>query len=69
MTLCQSSGTLARTMGAGTRTLFGKAEIVLIRTDETAYRLECWRSYATYVQGFLAEAAREFGQAASGAGN
>ena len=39
----------------------GKAEIVLMRLDdEPTYRVECWRSFAPYVLGFLNEAAREF---------
>lgn len=45
--------------GSATRTLLGKAEIVLIRWPGTAprYRVECWRSFSTYVHGFLVEAA------------
>lgn len=45
--------------GSATRTLLGKAEIVLIRRAGPVpnYRVECWRSFATYVHGFLAEAA------------
>jgi sarcosine oxidase, subunit gamma len=47
--------------GMATRTILGKAEIVLARTDDApAFRVECWRSFATYVQDFLAEAARDF---------
>ncbi len=47
--------------GTATRTLLGKAEIVLLRTDDApAYRLECARSFARYVDAFLADAAREF---------
>ena len=49
-------------VGMATRTLLGKCEIVLFRlpgTDPT-FRLECWRSYATYISAFLTEAAREF---------
>lgn len=47
--------------GAATRTLIGKAEIVLMRLDDTpTYRVECWRSFASYVHAYLAEAAREF---------
>jgi sarcosine oxidase subunit gamma len=47
--------------GAATRTLMGKAEIVLWRLAEAqAYRLDCARSYAPYVAAFLREAAREF---------
>jgi sarcosine oxidase subunit gamma len=47
--------------GTATRTLLGKAEIVLMRLDDgPTYRVECWRSFAQYVHGFLLEAAREF---------
>ncbi|MDE1570617.1 sarcosine oxidase subunit gamma [Aquabacter sp. P-9] len=47
--------------GSATRTLLGKAEIVLLRPGtEHIYRVECWRSFATYVHGFLTEAALEF---------
>jgi sarcosine oxidase subunit gamma len=46
--------------GAATRTLLGKAEIVLIRPAATpSFRVECWRSFADYVHAFLAEAARD----------
>lgn len=46
--------------GSGTRTLLGKAEIVLLRPGEApVFRVECWRSFATYVHGFLTEAARD----------
>lgn len=51
------------TFGAGdaTRTLLGKAEIILWRLhDAPAYRVECGRSFAPYVYAFLREAAREF---------
>lgn len=45
--------------GSATRTLLGKAEIVLIRWPGATprYRVECWRSFSTYVHGFLVEAA------------
>lgn len=46
-------------VGQATRTLLGKAEIVLWRLDG-AWRLECGRSFAPYVWAFLGEAAREF---------
>ena len=43
--------------GSATRTLLGKAEIVLIRASAAPlYRVECWRSFSTYVHGFLNEA-------------
>ena len=44
------------TPGSATRTLLGKAEIVLWRLAEArAYRVECARSFAPYVQRFLEE--------------
>ena len=47
--------------GAASRTLLGKVEIVVARTDDwPIYRVECWRSFASYAYGFLAEAAQEF---------
>jgi len=47
--------------GFATRTLLGKAEIVLIREDDApTYRVECWRSFGPYVHGYLLEAARDF---------
>jgi sarcosine oxidase, subunit gamma len=47
--------------GSATRTLLGKAEIVLMRLDDApTYRVECGRSFARYVHDFLLEAAREF---------
>ncbi len=46
--------------GHATRTLLGKAEIILSRpTDAMAFEIECARSYAAYVRDFLIEAARE----------
>jgi sarcosine oxidase subunit gamma len=50
--------------GHATRTLLGKAEIVLSRpADALAFEIECARSYAAYVRDFLIEAAREHGAA------
>jgi sarcosine oxidase subunit gamma len=45
--------------GMCTRTLLGKAEIVLWRT-ESGFHIEAWRSFLPYVWRFLEEAAREF---------
>jgi len=46
--------------GFATRTLLGKAEIILAKTDDLpTFEVECGRSFATYVQDFLLEAARE----------
>jgi sarcosine oxidase subunit gamma len=45
--------------GFATRTLLGKAEIVLFRMEEpAAWRVECGWSFSSYVHGFLLEAAR-----------
>ncbi|MDM9648850.1 sarcosine oxidase subunit gamma [Rhizobium sp. S163] len=48
-------------VGACSRTLFGKAEIVLFRTEEDTFRVECWRSFADFVFGLLAEGAEDAG--------
>ena len=40
-------------VGSGSRTVFGKAEIVLLRTAKTRFRVECWRSFAPYVKDLL----------------
>lgn len=45
-------------VGMATRTVLAKAEILLVRVDEDAFEVECWRSFADYVRGFLVEAAR-----------
>lgn len=46
-------------VGACSRTVLGKAEVVLWRTAEDTFRVECWRSFSDYVFTFLAEAARD----------
>lgn len=46
-------------VGACSRTVLGKAEIVLYRTAADAFRVECWRSFSDYVFTFLGEAARD----------
>jgi sarcosine oxidase subunit gamma len=48
-------------VGACSRTLFGKAEVVLLRLDEETFRVEVWRSFSDYVFGLLAEAAGDAG--------
>ncbi|MCW7543216.1 sarcosine oxidase subunit gamma [Aurantimonas litoralis] len=45
-------------LGACSRTVLSKAEIVLWRTGEQRFEIECWRSFADYVWTFLAEASR-----------
>lgn len=46
-------------VGMCTRTVFGKAEIVLWRPAEQVFRLEVWRSFASYVVELLHEIDRE----------
>lgn len=46
-------------VGAASRTILGKVEIVLLRTASDAFRVECWRSFSDYVLTFLSEAARD----------
>ncbi len=45
-------------VGACTRTVFAKAEIVLWRTRPDAFRIEVWRSFSGYVTELLTEIAR-----------
>jgi sarcosine oxidase, subunit gamma len=45
-------------VGFATRSLFEKVEIVLWRRAETTFHVEVWRSFAPYLVGSLAEAAR-----------
>jgi sarcosine oxidase subunit gamma len=47
-------------VGMCTRTVFAKADIVLWRTQEDAFHVEVWRSFAGYVAGLLREIAVEF---------
>ncbi|MCF6367813.1 sarcosine oxidase subunit gamma family protein [Rhizobium halophilum] len=44
-------------VGACTRTIFGKVEIVLLRTGEESFRVEVWRSFSDYAYALLAEGA------------
>jgi sarcosine oxidase, subunit gamma len=48
-------------VGMCTRTLLGKAEIVLWRVAAQSFRLEVWPSFAAYILGLLREAQREEG--------
>lgn len=45
-------------IGTCSRTILGKAEIVLWRKSQDTFHVECWRSFSDYVWKFLAEAAR-----------
>jgi sarcosine oxidase, subunit gamma len=44
-------------VGGASRTILHKIEIVLLRTGEDEFRVECWRSFADYAFTFLTEAA------------
>ncbi|MGF9692218.1 sarcosine oxidase subunit gamma [Rhizobium sp. 0TCS1.26] len=46
-------------VGACARTLFGKIEVVVFRSAEDAFRMECWRSFSDYAFGLLHEAAED----------
>lgn len=46
-------------VGRCSRTLFGKATVMLWRTDDNAFRLEVARSFAPYVEALLARAAAD----------
>jgi sarcosine oxidase subunit gamma len=46
-------------VGMATRTLLGKCEVILAKTDaQPVFEIECGRSFAAYLQDFLLEAAR-----------
>ena len=45
-------------VGACSRTVFGKAEVVLWRTGASEVHLECWRSFSDYVWKFLVDSAK-----------
>ena len=47
-------------VGMCTRTVFGKAQILLWRTSAEAFRIDVARSFAPYVWACLEEASREF---------
>ena len=47
-------------VGMCTRTLLGKADIVLWRTGAAEFHLEVWRSFTGYVSALLLEAAQDF---------
>ena len=49
----------AMPVGSGCRTIFDKAQIVLVRETEERFRIEVWRSFADHVWGILAAASRE----------
>jgi len=49
----------AMPVGSGCRTIFDKAQIVLLRETEHRFRIEVWRSFADHVWGILQAASRE----------
>ena len=53
----QNLGDAVFPVGACTRTVLGKIEVVIVRTGEDAWRVECWRSFSDYAFTFLADAA------------
>ncbi|WAX96922.1 sarcosine oxidase [Aminobacter sp. NyZ550] len=46
-------------VGTGCRTIFDKAQIILVREAEDRFRIEVWRSFADHVWGILDAASRE----------
>ncbi|MCB8875773.1 sarcosine oxidase subunit gamma [Acidisoma silvae] len=48
-------------VGMCTRTVMGKAELAIWRTEPDRFHIEVWRSFAPYIRGFLREHMREFG--------
>ena len=48
-------------VGACSRTIFGKAEIVLWRCEANTFRIEVWRSFADYLWAYLLDAAKDAG--------
>ncbi|MBU4528208.1 MAG: sarcosine oxidase subunit gamma [Hoeflea sp.] len=55
----QNLGDAVFPVGAASRTVMGKIEVVIIRTADTEYRVECWRSFSTYAFDFLSESAKD----------
>jgi len=47
-------------VGSAKRTVFDYAQIMLVRDDDDAFRLEVWRSFFPHVHGLLEIGAREF---------
>lgn len=48
-------------VGACSRTVLGKIEIVLWRTGDETFQVECWRSFSDYAFSLLEDAARTAG--------
>lgn len=50
--------------GSATRTLYGKAEVILMRSgtaQQPTFRVECWRSFGRYLDAYLRDAATLIG--------
>ncbi len=45
-------------VGACSRTIMGKTEVILYRTASDQFRVEVWRSFATYALDFIEDAIR-----------
>ncbi len=45
-------------IGACSRTILGKAEVVVWRTGAQCYHVECWRTFSDYVFKFMTQAAK-----------
>ena len=45
-------------VGAASRTLMGKSEIILYRSGRNEFRVECWRSFSDYVWKYLVDAVK-----------
>lgn len=43
-------------VGAASRTILGKAEIILYRTGNTEFRIEVWRSFSDYAWNYMVDA-------------
>lgn len=41
---------------SATRTILGKAEVIIYRIGENEFRIECWRSFSDYVWKYLVDA-------------
>ncbi len=46
-------------VGAVSRTLLGKVEVIIYRVKPQTFRVECWRSFSDYVFTYLSDAARD----------
>ncbi len=55
----QDVSLIAFPVGACSRTLLGKAEVVILRLDDETFRVEVWRSFSDYTFGLLAEGAED----------